>query len=191
MQNKKKRKTGNAENERLKKNRSKKNPVAAICGTLGTVLLIFLILACVPLTVPRMFGYQIYTVVSGSMEPAIPTGSLVYIKAVPAEEIMEDDVIAFYGVMDTTSIITHRVVSNSTNMGEFITKGDANDTKDMNPVPYDNYIGKVMVHIPVVGGVAQTFTNGPGKFLALCMIGAAVLLEVIAVYAGRREDDAD
>ncbi|MDE6961989.1 MAG: S26 family signal peptidase, partial [Lachnospiraceae bacterium] len=46
----------------------------------GTLLLVALVAVCLPLTVPRFFGYHIYSVISGSMEPAIPTGSLVYIK---------------------------------------------------------------------------------------------------------------
>ena len=39
---------------------------------LGTGLLIALVLVCLPLTLPRMFGYHIYSVISGSMEPEIP-----------------------------------------------------------------------------------------------------------------------
>ena len=50
----------------------KKNPVATVCSLLGTILLIVLIFGCIPLTVPKAFGYNIYTVISGSMEPAIP-----------------------------------------------------------------------------------------------------------------------
>jgi signal peptidase len=174
-----------------KNRKNKKSPVAVLCSVLGTVLLIVLILACLPLTVPKVFGYHIYTVVSGSMEPEIPIGSLVYIESIPAAEVQKEEVIAFYGVMDTSSIITHRVVANSTNMGQFITKGDANDTNDMNPVPYDNYIGKVVLTIPVVGGLAQTFTVGPGRIAAVCMIGAAVLLQIIAAFINSRKKDAE
>ena len=84
------------------------------------------------------------------MEPAIPTGSLVYIKEMEPKDVQVDDVIAFYGTKDAASIITHRVVENRVLMGEFITKGDANATKDMNPAPYDNFIGKVAYSIPKV-----------------------------------------
>lgn len=173
----------------MSRRRKKKSPVAVVCSALGTVLLILLVLVCLPLTVPRVFGYHIYTVVTGSMEPAIPTGSLVYIKGIPPQEVEEKDVIAFYGAMDGTSIITHRVVSNSEIMNEFITKGDANETKDMNPIPYDNYIGKVMLSVPYVGGIAQTFTSTYGKIAAAGIIGLAVILQVIAAAVGRRHED--
>ena len=87
--------------------------MAAFCSALGTVLLTVLILACIPLTLPKAFGFQMYTVISGSMEPAIPTGSLVYVRYEEPDTIVKDDVIAFYSNNADGSIITHRVVSNS------------------------------------------------------------------------------
>lgn len=143
-------------------------------------LLLILVLVCIPLTVPRFFGVRIYSVISGSMEPAIPTGSLLYITEAQPEEIKEEEVIAFYGVKDSASIITHRVVENRVVMGEFITKGDANQTQDMNPVPYDNFIGKVACTIPKAGKAAELFTSLEGKILAAGVIAAAVLLQVVA-----------
>ena len=71
----------------------KKNPVATVCSLLGTILLIVLILGCIPLTVPKAFGYNIYTVISGSMEPAIPVGSHVYVKYQEPETIQKKDFI--------------------------------------------------------------------------------------------------
>jgi signal peptidase len=130
------------------------------------------------------------------MEPAIPTGSLVYIKEMDPAEVEEDEVIAFYAAKDSASIITHRVVENRVVMGEFITKGDANETQDMNPASYDEFIGKVVLSIPVVGQVAQIFTSYAGKIAATSLIGIAILLEIIAVlfekkgkYDSNDEDD--
>ena len=57
-------------------------------------------------------------------------------------------------------VITHRVVSNSSAMGEFITKGDANEENDMNPVTYNQYMGKMVRSIPKIGGIVQTITGG-------------------------------
>ena len=157
----------------------KKNPVATVCSLLGTILLIVLILGCIPLTVPKAFGYNIYTVISGSMEPTIPVGSLVYVKYQEPETIQKKDVIAFYGAKDASSIVTHRVVTNKKLSGEFITKGDANQTKDMNPVNYNNYMGKVVLSIPVIGGIAQSLTTGSGKIALFCSIAFILLLEIL------------
>ena len=173
----------------MKRTKKKKSPVAAFCSALGTVLLTVLILACIPLTLPKALGFQMYTVISGSMEPAIPTGSLVYVRYEEPDTIVKDDVIAFYSNNADGSIITHRVVSNSPAMGQFITKGDANEEKDMNPIPYNNYIGKVKLSVPVVGGIAQAATGTAGKIAAASMIGLAVILEIVAAMLDRRDDE--
>ena len=166
----------------MKRTKKKKSPVAAFCSALGTVLLTVLILACIPLTLPKAFGFQMYTVISGSMEPAIPTGSLVYVRYEEPDTIVKDDVIAFYSNNADGSIITHRVVSNSPAM-------DANEEKDMNPIPYNNYIGKVKLSVPVVGGIAQAATGTSGKIAAASMIGLAVILEIVAAMLERRDDE--
>ena len=105
------------------------------------------------------------------------------------DTIVKDDVIAFYSNNADGSIITHRVVSNSPAMGQFITKGDANEEKDMNPIPYNNYIGKVKLSVPVVGGIAQATTGNAGKIAAASMIGLAVILEIVAAMLDRRDDE--
>lgn len=87
-----------------------RNTLAKIFSIGGTVLLILVIVLCIPITVPRLFGYDIYTVISGSMEPAIPTGSLIYTKEIPPKEVKKEDVIAFYRGTDSGAIVTHRVV---------------------------------------------------------------------------------
>ena len=170
--------------------RRRKNPLAAVFRAVGIILLIAIIAICVPLIVPKTMGFQLYTVVSGSMEPAIPTGSLVYVKYIQPEEIQTEDVIAFYGTDADGSIVTHRVVSNSAAMGNFITKGDANSDNDMNPIPYANYIGKVQLSVPKLGGIFQTITGTNGKIAAVSMIGLAIVLEILAaVLQGKREKE--
>jgi signal peptidase len=122
------------------------------------------------------------------MEPAIPTGSLVYIKVMEPENVRIGDDIAYYGDRDTNAIITHRVMENRVIMGEFITKGDANRTEDMNPASYDHFIGRVEVAIPQLGVWAQIMTSREGKIAAGCMIGFAVVLHLIATVLERITD---
>lgn len=146
-----------------------------------------MVICCLPLTVPRLFGYHIYSVISGSMEPAVPLGSLLYIQEAVPEDVEEGDIIAFYGARDSASIITHRVVENRVVMGEFITKGDANQTEDMTPVPYGNLIGQVTGVIPGAGEAAELLTSSKGKLLAGGMIAAAVLLQIFSSVLKRRQ----
>lgn len=164
----------------MNRNQSKKSPIAVFCSALGMVLLILFILFCLPLTVPKLLGYEIYSVISGSMEPAIPTGSLLYIQSCTPEEMKEEEIIAFYGGRDSNAIITHRVVENRVLMGEFITKGDANATEDRNPVPYGDFIGKVVRSVPYLGKVALLLTTLYGKAAAAAMVVLAALLHGIA-----------
>lgn len=164
----------------------KKSPVAAICSALGAAMLLILVTVCLPLTVPRAMGYELYTVISGSMEPSIPVGSLVYIRGEKPENVKKEDVIAFYGAKDSNAIITHRVVENRVVMGEFITKGDANKTNDMNPIPYENFIGKVVLDIPAIGYAAQMITSPEGKIAAGAVIFAALALQGLGAVLERR-----
>lgn len=170
-----------------KKKREGKGVVSACLSVVSMVLLIALVLGCLPLTVPRIFGLHIYTVVSGSMEPAIPTGSLVYVRETSPEQVGAEEVIAFYGARDSASIITHRVVENRVVMGEFITKGDANQTEDMNPIPYENFIGSVVYSIPALGKAAELLTSHDGKLVAGAVIAAALLMQGLAVLTERKE----
>lgn len=162
-----------------KKEQNKKSKGASICNITGGLLLVVVILLCVPLTIPRIFGCQIYTVVSGSMEPAIPTGSIVYVKNVEASEIDQGEVIAFYSDHDTGAIITHRVVKNQVVSGEFITKGDANEKEDVTPVDYDRLIGKVVFSMPVLGSLLAIVAEPVGKIGTVCLIVAAVFLRIV------------
>ena len=155
----------------------------AFCRFTGTFILIAVIVVFLPLTVPRLAGYEAYEVVSGSMEPEIPVGSVIYVKPAEPEEIEKEDIIAF---QRGDSVITHRVVENRVVTGEFVTRGDANQTKDMNPVPYENVIGKVVRSVPGAGVMAEMFTSREGKILAGGVIAAAVLLQIVAALVERR-----
>ncbi len=165
--------------QKVKKKRKNKKSVTFL-HLLGELLLIIVILVCIPLTVPRLFGYEVYSVVSGSMEPAIPTGSMVYIKSAEPEDIMEEDVIAFYSPSNPDAIITHRVVKNKVVSGEFETKGDANDANDPVPVPYDNLVGRVTVSIPFAGELLSGIVTTEGKIVIIGIVVISVVLQIVA-----------
>ena len=173
----------------MREKKMKKSPVSVICRSLGTILLVVLIVACIPFVLPKVLGYEAYTVISGSMEPEITTGSLVYVASVKPQDVQKEDIIAFYGGRDTNAIITHRVVENRVIMGEFITKGDANQTNDMNPVSYDELIGRVELTIPKFGVVAQMLSGTVGKIAAGSLIGVAIVLHMIAALVDRSNEE--
>ena len=149
------------------------------------------VLACLPMVMPGLLGFGAYTVVSGSMEPAIPTGSLVYIAGAEPEGIKTGDIIAFHGGEGSGAVITHRVVENRVVMGEFVTKGDANSAQDMKPVPYSDFMGRVAWTIPEMGRAAAVLTSREGKIAAVCAVAAAVLLQVLSAFLDRGRGGTD
>ena len=111
-----------------------------------------------------------------------------YVENMDPTEVQEGDVIAFYSVQGGSAVITHRVVTNSTVMGEFITKGDANEENDMSPIPYYYFIGRVVKSIPRVGSMAQTFTSSTGKLAAASLMGLGVILHLLAAVLNRKRE---
>ena len=93
-------------------------------------------------------GIRTYTVLSGSMEPAIPTGALLLVRPVQPEELESGDVITFHVGEGMTA--THRVVSRyeSPDGILFQTKGDANSTADGKLIQENQIIGSPFVIIP-------------------------------------------
>lgn len=150
-----------------------------VCNIIGIIMIIAVIVLCALLVVPEMTGFHIYHVISGSMEPTIRVGSLLYVREENAEKIEEDDIIAFYSSVEDGSIITHRVVKNNIVSGAFRTKGDANDTEDPTPVPYENFIGKVIFTIPYIGRLLTVMTSFYGKIAAACVVLMGALLSFI------------
>ncbi len=94
---------------------------------------------------PGLFHMKAYVVKSSSMEPAIKAGSVIYVSQYREEEtISPGDIVSF---QTGDAKVTHRVVE----QGSVITKGDANKTRDSQPVTFDAIEGKVRFHIPVIG----------------------------------------
>ena len=150
-----------------------------ICRLSAVLILVAVVAVCIPMTVPRLMGYEVYGVVSGSMEPALPIGSALYVETAVPEEVAAGDVIAFY---DRGAVITHRVVENHVVEGEFVTKGDANAENDMTPVPYGALIGRMAQSVPLLGNVMAICSGTKGKIYLACGVAGAVML----LWVGRR-----
>ena len=113
-----------------------------------TVICVVLVIVLSVVCAPYLFGMKTGVIKSGSMEPTIQTGSYIYIKPQSADTIKEGDVIAFYS---GDMIVAHRAIEIRNAENCIVTKGDNNESKDIAPVPYENVIGKVVFHVPVIG----------------------------------------
>lgn len=85
-----------------------------------------------------LFRYQMKAVLYSSMEPGIQTGSVIAIKE-PDYKFEKNDVITF--IMKEEKIVTHRIDQVRNDDKSYVTKGDANDAADMEPVKQDSIIG--------------------------------------------------
>lgn len=150
-----------------------------VCSVTGTAMIVIVILLCSLLVLPGVFGFHMYNVLSGSMEPSIPVGSLLYVQGGRPEDVVEEDVVAFYSSPEEGGIITHRVVKNNVVSGTLRTKGDANEKEDPTPVPYENYIGRVRISVPYVGKLLTIMTSLYGKIAAACVVVLGLVLNLV------------
>lgn len=142
----------------------------------GTICVVLVILAAFPFTLPRIFGIEIYGILTGSMDPACPTGSLVYVKSVNPESLQEKDIVTF---QKGNLVITHRVVKNDVQKEELITKGDANNANDMQPVAYEQIKGKVALTVPLLGYLALRLNSAAGISVCVIILALGLMLWVL------------
>lgn len=135
-----------------------------IFGIVPIVLFIFL-----TSRTSAFFGVRSYTVMTGSMKPSLPVGSMVF--TYPMKTYNVGDIITFRRGEIT---ITHRIAEIQGN--QLITKGDANKTADQQKVSSHDIIGKDVVVVPFIGRVSG-FIKTPLGFGLL--LGIPTLLFVI------------
>lgn len=138
------------------------------------VLLVLLGVFVVFSFVPFPGNYKVFTVQSGSMEPTIHTGSLIFVK--PMADYNIDDIIT-KRTTDPKVTITHRIVSKEELQGKiaFETKGDANNAPDGEKFTKEGIIGKMIAKIPFLGYPVGYAKTTPGLIL-LIVIPAVIII---------------
>ena len=163
----------------------RKFPIKKIWDVTSSVLVGVVVIFAVLLIGVRLFGIQVYSVISGSMEPEYPVGALIYVKEVKPSEVEVGDVITF--VLSNETPATHRVIAIDKEAQLFYTQGDANYQIDEEtgekvymedpPVHFNNLIGKPVFKIPVLGYIAYYIQHPPGMYIAIAA-GAILLILV-------------
>jgi signal peptidase I len=141
---------------------------------------------------PNFLGYQLKTVLSGSMEPTFKTGSIIAIKPVNTETVLKkSDVITF--MESDQSIVTHRIVGVIKNGDNtmFQTKGDNNEDVDSQPVMSQNVVGKYTgFTIPFLGYFIEFAKSNKGTAMLLIIPGVLLILySVITILKALKEID--
>ena len=146
-----------------------------IWNVFTTVLVALVVLCAVFLMGSRLLGFQVFTVISGSMEPAYGVGDLLYVKKVDVNSIKVGDPITFI-LNEDLVVATHRVVRIDAENSRFYTKGDANEIEDSEPVHFKNVIGVPRFSIPKLGYVSDFIQNPPGTYIAIALGAILIIL---------------
>jgi signal peptidase I len=142
----------------------------------------------------EIMGYRLLSVLSGSMEPGIKTGSIIAIKPnVDIEDLKKGDVITFKSEEDPNKLITHRItdIKMENSIPQFITKGDNNDAEDPLPVRASNVVGKYSdFTVPFIGQLLDFIKSKTGAIYLLIVPGVLLIVaSIISIWKAISELD--
>lgn len=145
-----------------------------IYWTIVISLILVAILTSISTSLKIPGGIRMLIVQSGSMEPEIKTGSIVLVKE--QKSYTYGDIVTF-GKSEISGSTTHRIVDIKNTSGEitFITKGDANQAPDREPITRDEILGSVFIIIPYVG-YAISFAKTQIGFIFLIVVPATIII---------------
>jgi signal peptidase I len=158
---------------------------AAGLVVLGAAVLFLLFLTVGPLLLP----YKALTVYSGSMEPAIHTGSVAIDVPIAAKDVKVNDIVTFVRPDNQNELVTHRVIIIETGPSgrQWVTRGDANSVADPWRVAAVGSGYKYVFAIPYCGFVLVWLQSPLGRLLFLVIPAAALgLLTLYELWWPRR-----
>jgi signal peptidase len=147
----------------------------------GAMLVIVLGVAALAIVIPALVGGTALTVLTQSMEPKFPPGTLIIIRPTPIDQIKIGDVLTYQIKSNEPAVVSHRVISRSVDTKgrtTLITKGDNNDLPDASPVQKVQIKGTLWYSIPWLGYV-NNLVGGQGRTLLIPLVAIALF-----VYAG-------
>lgn len=162
--------------------------VKKICNILSTVVMLLLAAVAAVILVPMLMGFKEMAVLSGSMEPTIPVGSIVYVKPLDDPTQLEPGDICTYTLSDGETMVTHRVVSVDPETSTLITKGDANETED-GAVAFSQVYGETKFHLPYLGYIAMNIKTPTGIMVVCGVLVVVILLNFIPAIIDAGEED--
>lgn len=132
-----------------------------------------------PDKVPDFMGYKPFIILSGSMEPDIMTGDMVFVKETGGASLKEGDVIAY---RSGEAVVTHRIIKVTQEEGQtrYITQGDANNTADQTPVRPEDVEGIYCRRIAGAGNLAMYMQTTTGMIVFIvCPLILLILWDVV------------
>lgn len=141
----------------------------------------------VAVLVPRLTGATPYVILTGSMRPHLPPGTLVVVRPAAASTIRVGDVITYQVRSGDPTVVTHRVIAQgvNTSTGAYIfrTEGDANTAPDPGWVRPVQIKGRLWYAVPWLGYVSQLLTGREHQW-AVYLIAAVLVGYGAAMFTG-------
>ena len=150
---------------------------------LSSLALALVITLAVVSFVPRAFGYTPYAVLSGSMEPELPVGSMVFVHQVDQADIAAGDNATFY--RSDGAVVTHQVYEVDPAAQTIGTQGIANKNADgsimhdAEQTPFSRVIGVVSFCVPYLGFVNAYCTTMPGLLVVVAVLALLVAASIV------------
>jgi signal peptidase I len=142
---------------------------------LGVVVVAVLAPLAIFLTCCWLLGWQLMSVLTGSMAPTYPVGSLLVIGQIDAADVEAGMAIVFDDPGEPGRLVAHRVVATTAGTAvAFTTQGDANPSPDPNPVTARLVRGRVLWSVSQLG-TAMEWLQWPRSFLVLVVFPLGLL----------------
>lgn len=146
---------------------------------------------CAVILIPRMAGAQAYTVLTGSMRPDYPPGTLIVVKPQPASQIGVGDVITYQIRSGEPDVVTHRVIDVAIQASDgerrFTTQGDANNAADPGTVRPEQIRGELWYSLPYIGYVNNWVTSQKRTVIIFAVAGALFVYAAWQFWAARHD----
>ncbi len=147
-----------------------------IAGLLFALILILVV-------IPRLSGSTPYTILTGSMVPTMPPGTIVVTRPEPFSTIRVGDVVTYQIASGQPAVVTHRVlgINVEADGSQTLTmKGDANPSPDLKRVIPKQVRGVVWYSVPYVGYVGAV-GSADARSIAARVVGAALIAYALYV----------
>ena len=150
-----------------------------VVGRIGIALVVVLAAFSLFTHLAQFTGHELFIVGGGSMEPAIPIGSLAIVSPVDVSRIAVGDVVTVR--TQPNVVVTHRVIRvvDAADGRQFELKGDANASADAGLVRAPSVIGAAAQYVPFAGYAQAFLSTLAGQISTLATLGALLLAYVL------------
>ena len=151
-------------------------------------IVIAVIVMYMAIAAPLIMGFRPVVVLTGSMQPTFPVGSIVYYHKCAFEDLQEGDPITFKA---EDALVTHRITTVNGISRTVVTKGDNNPTEDPAPVEENQIVGKTTKFAIPFAGYFVTYGKKP---VAIAVMAAILLINYVlenlcSGQKGEKKDD--